>query len=119
MIFNWIGKGNSTAGTVGSADVTITLSAETTKITKTNFRFRNECFKKIAKSGYIVFAINNNKVYFNESTESRGFKLTNISKLGDKASFQCNGLKEPIVGNYDLEYDKVNKLYFIDLEKKL
>lgn len=117
MEFNWIEKGFTSKG-IKCADLTITNSDKKSKKERISFRFRNGVFKKITSTDYMVFAVVNNRIYFKESDKIKGFKLTGFGKESDSCSIQATGNYPVLEGNYLVEYDKKEHLYFVDLEKK-
>ena len=119
MKFNWIEKGHYSPKGMRGADLTITNSCKQAKKERISFRFRNGSYKKITQTNHIVFSIIPNKIYFKESDENKGFKLTGHGKNNDSCSFQATGNYPTLEGDYAMEYDKKEGLYFVDLEKKL
>ena len=77
--------------------------------------FRNETAPLICKTGYVTFAIYENRLYFKE--ENNGFKLTkhrNISKFETRHKALANFIKDK-QGNYNLKFDEEVGLYYIEL----
>jgi len=112
---NWIGRDNYRFGT---CDVSIRLSDPKAKKQNTNFRFRNGCYKKITNTLFMVVAYFENRVYFKESHEGIGVKLTGPAKTNDSLSITISGISEKAIeGDYDLKYDREENLYYIDMNE--
>lgn len=78
----------------------------------TRFTFKNNSQFKLTNNGYIVFAKENNRVYFKGSNADEGFKLTYMNNFNtgvDLSEFR---------GNYSLLFDELTSLYYIDLNQK-
>lgn len=110
----WIKKKHCQTFKRESADVTISIiqcdTAENGIMTR--FAFKNNCQFKLTTNGYIVFALENNRIYFKEANADEGFKLSymnSINTLVDLSEFK---------GGYMLNYDESLNLYYIDLSKK-
>lgn len=96
-------------------DVSITLTG---KNQQTNIVLRNGADRKITSTQHIAVAIAGERLYFREETPALGFK---ISAKGDNravkfANNEINDWTATHAGDYPLEYDKENCLYFIDTE---
>ena len=110
----WVKKKHCQTFKRESADVTISIiqcdTAENGIMTR--LVFKNNCQYKLTTNGYIVFARENNRIYFKGSNADEGFKLSymnSINTLVDLSEFK---------GGYMLNYDELLELYYIDLTKK-
>lgn len=110
----WVTKGHTQTFKKDTADVSISIvqcaTAENGILTR--FAFKNNCQYKITDTGYIVFARQDNRIYFKVSNAGKGFKLSymnSINTLVDLSEFK---------GGYMLNYDELLDLYYIELNKK-
>ena len=76
------------------------------------FFFKNNCQYKLTNNGYVVFARENDRIYFKGSNEVEGFKLTCATRF--KASVELS----EYIGGYSLLFDESMSLYYIDLTKR-
>lgn len=81
---------------------------------------RNNVSKTIAPTGYVIFAIDGERVYFSEATEEIGYKLSDKGTSGSVSTQIYNDDFTKFIryhaGDYNIEYDFKNKLYFVDTE---
>lgn len=108
----WIGKSKSRGFGVKEVSITMQKAKERKQ---TSFRFGNNCFLRISKSGYIVFALVGNRIYFKESTDKVGYRLT--ARTNEAVCFKTNVQLDNFVGDYDLKWDSKERLNYI--EKKV
>ncbi len=90
---------------------------------RARFIFRNDTAKKISKKGYVVYAITNNRIYFNEAEKNIGLKMTtNNTKCGNHY-VQINNEDDALkiwdfIGDYELKFDAKRRLYYIQNSQK-
>ena len=117
----WIGRLN----TKGGNDVTITCNIMSDgKRHYAGFTFRNESYDFFAEDcEYFVIAFDENRIYFKGSDKRHGLLLAknaHVSATIRYAKMQNTFAKKllPWVGDYSLEYDKEEKLYYIEREEE-
>ena len=117
---NWLVKNHRVSSSMFDGEIVIN---EVTRdsIPSIAFRFRKNCEKKILSNGvYLSFAIENNRMYFKETSSKYGWKL---SESGCNKFFKLYKKNVPMTeewyGEYNLEWDNMLNLYFIDLNHKL
>ena len=113
----WIGKENSNRGI--STDVSISMNKNGKNKMQTHFRFRNNCFLRFTKNNYVEFAVTGARIYFRESNQKNGYRLTCKSKDGKACSFKTGKDLSKIVGDYELLWDGNEKLNYIDFGKRI
>ena len=113
----WINKKQQTS----NADVSLTKVANGKNKKQISFRFRNNCYARITANLYVVYAVDDNKIYFNMSVDKSGFKLSfsdnNYSNAMFKTTSPIN--LDDFIGDYSLEYDRALGFCFIDKKNKL
>lgn len=118
---DWLEK--SHGGCRTKFDSEVIISVENRRDTKMLlFRFRkNSIYKIISSTDYIVLAKDNNKIYFKESSDTKGFKVGDYSQFikSFKIQFDRLPLREEDLGEYNLEYDTNLHLHYICLNRKL
>ena len=91
------------------------------------FRFYGDSHKKIVNNNdYMVFAIEESlmRVYFKESNPIEGYKVIATNPRAESTSktvavtITNPAFWEDCIGDYDLHYDRDEKLYYIDLAQK-
>lgn len=117
----WIGRLNAKGGN----DVSITCNIMPDgKRHYAGFTFRNESYGLFANdSEYFVIAFDGNRMYFNGSDKHHGLLLVKNSRVSPTIRYgkmQNTFAKKmlPWVGDYSLEYDEEEKLYYIEREDK-
>lgn len=111
------------------ADVTIRLNKGSMLANGGNreavvFRFYNDAWRKIVNKGeHMVFAYDekDNRIYYKEASAIDGYKLVRNGKSNITSVTKTISNREwwiPHIGDYVLSYDKEEKLYYIDLNKK-
>ena len=113
----WIGKENSNRGI--STDVSISMNKNGKNKMQAHFRFRNNCFLRFTKNNYVEFAVTGARIYFRESNQKNGYRLTCKSKDGKACSFKTGKDLSKIVGDYELLWDCNEKLNYIDFGKRI
>ncbi len=113
----WVGKENCNKS--NGSDVTLSMNKNGTNKKQTHFRFRNSCFLRFTKSGYVEFAVTGSRIYFKESTRKIGYQLTNKSKDMKACSFKTGKNLSKHIGDYELLWDDNVKLNYIDFSKKI
>lgn len=115
----WFGRLN----TKGGSDVSITCHIMPDGIRHyAGLTFRNESYELFANDAeYFVIAFDGNRMYFKGSDKHHGLLLAKNSQTTDKtryAKMQNTFAKKmlPWVGDYELEYDDEEKLYYIERE---
>ena len=124
---NFITKRSSVGARCSAADVTITMGSDATHDKKRGFRrvvihFRNMASKRVAKSGYTVVAIDGDRLYFSNASETVGYKLFGSSQC-DTRTIQILDKRlanwaETRVGNYYLEFDEELNYWYIDFKNR-
>lgn len=117
---NWLVKNRRTASSLFDGEVIINEVTKNT-IPSVAFRFRKDSQKKfLGDNLYLAFAIENNRMYFKETANKYGWKL---SESGCNKFFKLYKKNVPLAdewyGEYNLEWDNKLNLYFIDLNHKL
>lgn len=117
---NWLIKNHTTITSMFDGEIIIN---EVTKDTKPSiaFRFRKNSQNKILNEGsHLIFAIEDNRLYFKETTPKHGWKLcdSGCNKFF-KVYKKHVPLNEEWYGEYNLEWDSKINLYFIDFNHKL
>ena len=117
---NFITKSTSTS----SKDISLRREIrDDDRTPRTCLTVRNNCDRKIGMSGYTVVAIDGDKLYFSNSSETVGYKLTSNGKGYNKAvSFTDHDLykwAEGREGSYDLLFDSEINYWYIDTRKNI
>lgn len=117
----WFGRQNAKGGN----DVSIVCNIMPDgKRHYAGFTFRNESYDLFAKGvDYFVIAFDGNRIYFNGSDKHHGLSLMKNDHVCDTTRYgkmQNTFAKKmlPWVGDYSLEYDEEEKLYYIEREDK-
>lgn len=113
---------------LNAPDVTITMSGA--KYQDRNFvliTLRNDCFKKFP-SGYVAFDYSRptGRLYMHDGGKEDGYCMYMRSKdpkqsrnrymrIGQQAFYE---MVKDLIGDYKLEYDSVQKAYYVDTRKK-
>ena len=109
------------------SDVYISISEKKSKEYK-NFRllfhFRDRVKEKMNTSGYLCFAVFENRIYFKESDSINGFRISSKAK-NSKTITMAPSIKEEDIPKYEkfcgkeleLKYDELYKLYYIEVEE--
>ena len=109
----------------GAADVIISQVNDYTKnATPTVIQFKNNSYLRITKNTYITFAVSGTRLYFKQEEPRDGYKLTGFNKDGTSATVKVHQDVLPInvnveVGSYNLEWDPVLGLHYVDILHKL
>lgn len=83
---------------------------------------RNNFANKIAPNGYMVCAINGDKMYFKAENDVVGYKLSNKGSKSYNIQLRNKTINQFVkyhAGDYKILFDIKNNLYFIDTEKNL
>lgn len=87
-----------------------------------SFSFRNGSERRITATGFANAGIEGGRIYFREATEDDGYKL--IDNTGKANTFTLRVSDERMEricgkcrGGYNLEYDRIEGLYYIKLVK--
>lgn len=124
MALTWVQKG--VTRTTARSDVSIRINKGGSKTPKRFVvRFEPDPVRKLTpKSSYLICAFDEDtgRLYFKEDTPMTGFKVTWTSvgrtKLQISFPLTADYMKE-YVGDYQLLYDREEKLYYIDRQLKL
>lgn len=113
----WITKRSG----VGERDVTISIvkSSHSNNGVCSAFRFRNNSYLRITKNDFIEFAVTDSRIYFRESNNKDGFKLTSKSNNDKNASLKTVVDLSQYIGDYDLMWDKELQLNYIKLKEEV
>lgn len=114
-------KKNRTGKNDLDVSVKITNSKEERKRNYVQFAFRNNCFRAISETGFIVVAIEGTRLYFKGETKELGFKLTKSTKEANRFTRildedLTNWVKDR-QGEYPLLFDKEHHLFFIETKE--
>ena len=119
--FQWITK--SKAYTLSSKDIVLTISKEGTAKNGTHraargcVYFHNKSGERISKTGYVMFGIDGNRLYFCEADKISGFKLTVQNSENCCAQATDKMLVDWIskhIGEYSLNQDSKSGLYYVE-----
>lgn len=113
MALNFITKQKNC--TRSKEDVSISLTGK--KKLSTSIILRNNADRKLTKSGYVVVAIDKDRLYFKESHQNEGYKLSTKAMTTSTFAINSEELNDFALthsGDFPLLYDKENKLYYID-----
>lgn len=110
-------KKNRTGKNDFDVSVKITNSKDERNRNYVQFAFRNNCFRAITETEFVVVAIEGNRLYFKGETKELGFKLTKSTKetnrftriLDEDLTKWCKDRQ----GEYPLLFDKEHHLFFI------
>lgn len=117
----WIGRLNAKGG--NDVSIACNIMADG-KRHYAGFTFRNESYELFAENAeYFVIAFEGNRMYFKGSDKHHGLSLMkncHVSPSIRYGKMQNTFAKKllPWVGDYSLEYDKEEKLYYIEREDK-
>ena len=95
-------------------DVSVTLN----KDGHTAITFKNGSYLKVTTTEHIIVGQEGTKLYFGGSDRYEGFKLTSFNRERTNCTFKVAKLRFE-VGDYNLEFDKDQALYYIDSNRKL
>lgn len=124
MGINWIEKGNSRSTARADVSIRLNKSGHGDNQERIIARFDVETAKKLsAKSAYLMMGYDKEtgRIYFKEDGPINGFKLSWTNTGHSKMQISCptvDALKKH-VGDYQLLFDKEEKLYYIDTNKTL
>ena len=102
----------------GTKDVSVSIG----KDGNVNMTFRNETYIAIApNTGHCVYAVADDKIYFKEADERKGFKFTGAGTANDGRYISFSKTKhneltkwvEENEGDYDLKWDTKLNMWFI------
>lgn len=113
--FNWVKK--SSNRTQSGADVSLTC-VKGHEGMATHITFRNNIFLRISKTDHFVFAVDGNRIYFNEASKREGYKAYNKKNLNNRYVKVSTNLPE-FIGDYKLEWDSKEGLNYIDISKRI
>ena len=94
------------------------ISVSINKDGKTCITFKNSSYLKITTTGHLIVGKENNKLYFGGSDRYEGFKLTTFNQAKTTCHVKITGL-DFVIGDYNLEFDKDQALYYIDSDRRL
>lgn len=94
----------------GDSDVTITVG----KDGRYKFTFRNEIWKCITNTDYVVFAPCKGRMFFKESDSRNGYKLCISGPTPNRYMFTTIMGDTDFIGDYELKYDDFLELYYIE-----
>lgn len=92
------------------------------KSKRSRFTFYNEWHQTISKSGYVVIAVDGNRMYFKEASFQDGWFLSKTNYEGTKCLSINNDkihkwIEDDGIGTYEFKYDDEVKLYYIEKMK--
>ena len=130
MALNWnkYGKVSTRRNTNYDCSVRLNGNGDKAHSFSVVFRFYDGVEKKFSNgSDYVLFTTNDDgtRVYFIGSDAINGYKISKANKaICESKSMQRKITDEqkkvwlPRVGDYNILYDKEEKLYYIDLDRK-
>lgn len=102
--------------------IKVTNSKEERKRDYVQFAFKNNCFRAISDTGFVVVAIEGNRLYFKGETKELGFKLSKSTKETNRFTrIKDDNLTiwvKDRQGEYPLLFDKEHHLFFIETEEE-
>lgn len=116
----------------GRKDIYISINKHKTKprfkdlksrdYTTMNMSFRDGIEKTITKTGYIMFGVCKNRLYFKETSDNEGYKVTSKGGTTASTSMHIGSDAEKVFAPYakhefHLKYDDFQELYYVELEK--
>ena len=105
-------------GTNGSIDVSLTMQDDRKKVT---FSFSKDMFLIMNKPDAIVAAYVPGKIYFMQSSITKGFKVylaPNYRRAVYRFPRSQLNIPESAIGYYDLHWDANRELFYINLMEK-
>lgn len=117
---NWYVKQKASRNNATECDLFLSVSSDKNKKAKAVYvTFYNQSWQQITESGYLVFAVRGNKVYFKEADPSCGYKLSHASANTDVLNVRIGAnLHDALMrhrGPYIMFKDKELGLYYIEL----
>lgn len=101
--------------------IKVTNSKEERKRDSVQFTFRNNCFRAISETGFVVVAIEGTRLYFKGETKELGFKLTKSTKETNRFTrikdIDLTKWVKDRQGEYPLLFDKEHHLFFIETKE--
>lgn len=87
-----------------------------------NMSFRDGIEKTITKSGYIMFGVCKNRLYFKEASITEGYRVTPKGGTTAGMSMHIGSDAEKVFApfakhEFHLKYDDFQELYYVELEK--
>lgn len=113
----WVTKTNSS--NFSKSDVSITVNKNGNNKIQYSLRFRNNSYLRFCKNDFVEFAVTGTRIYFRESNEKNGFKLTNSSNNNKNKGFKTIVNLEKFIGDYELLWDSHERINYIDLNKRI
>jgi hypothetical protein len=116
-MINWIEKSSTTKFSNADVSVRITPHHKNSDKKQAQFTFRNECAKRLTRTGYIMVGYDETRIYFAQALDaSCGYKLmTGGKNLNSYLKVSGKDLIE-FEGDYSLLKDAKTGLYFIQKE---
>ena len=115
----WITKRSNNYAAAKSDVVIVRRKSNNDRAPRYGVRFKNGKHLSITNNKKIMYAFTNSRIYFNQCNENNGFTLSDFSVDNRTCCMQITRLNDDFIGDYMLEYDAKEKLYYIDLEKKI
>lgn len=89
------------------------------KQNKARFTFYNKWAEVISKSGYVVIAVDENRIYFKESTEFDGWFMSKTNYANTRVVSISNEkiykwIEDGGIGSYEFRHDDELNLYYIE-----
>lgn len=127
MAIEWVKKGTA-GGPMVAADKDVYVSAPKrgggaqSDVRSAAFSFRFGSEKRITASKYMIAGLEGGRVYFCGANPEDGYKLVDNSGKANTYTLRCTDERMARVcgkckGGYNLEYDKIEGLYYIQLVK--
>ena len=121
----WIKKRVARVANNSGSDVTLSVTRYIGRDEHVVIKFRNHSYAKITKTNSMVLGISGTRLYFREALTTEGFTLTSFNKIKSTAHFKVSMSQLKLsstkieLGDYNLQYDTSQKLYYIDVTNKL
>lgn len=127
MAIEWVKKGR-TGGSRIAVDMDVYVSAPKRgkgsgrQAYSAAFSFRNGVEKRITTSQYMLAGLEGGRVYFVGASPEEGYKLIDNTGKSSTRTLRCTEERLTRVcakckGGYNLEFDKIEGLYYIQLSK--
>lgn len=123
MAIEWAKKKRGGASCAHDKEVYVS-STTSGRHTVASITFRRGVEERITTSGYMVAGIEGGRLYFSGASAKEGYKIA-VTGGGRNCSTKCLRVNderlaricEKCKGGYNLEYDRIEGLYFITLKK--
>lgn len=83
--------------------------------------FRNNIFKRITKTNYVMFGLEGDRLYFLESNEYTGYKLSDLTYNKRRIQVSASDfvkVAKAFFGDHDLKCDSQKNMYYIEKKEE-